>query len=78
MCIEHIAQERHHAIDRYEEENANDMLLLVRFEVVCRVRKDEEDADACRNERKYPSEKETEVMEGEAFPQRFLVYYLVF
>ena len=77
MGIEHIAQERHHAVDRDEQEDSNDVLLLVGFEVVCRVRKDEEEADTRRDQRKYSSEKEAKVVESEALPQRFLVDDLI-
>jgi hypothetical protein len=34
---------------------------------------DEEDADACCDQRKNAGEEEAEVVEGKAFPQRFLV-----
>lgn len=47
VLVVHVAEEGHDAVDGYEEEDANDVSLLVGFEVVRRMGEDEEDADAC-------------------------------
>ena len=45
MLVEHVAEERYYAVDWYEEEDANDVSLLVGFEVMSGMREDEEEAD---------------------------------
>ena len=52
MLIVEVAQEGDHTIDGYQEEDADDVSLLVGFEVVRCVGENEEDADACRYEAK--------------------------
>lgn len=65
MLVVEIAEEGDDAVDGYEEEDADDVPLLVRFEVVGRVHEDEEHADAQRKEAKSRAEEEAEVVEGD-------------
>ena len=73
MLVEDVAEKGYDAVDGDEEEDADDVSLLVGFEVVGRVREDEEEADACCDQGEDAAEEETKVVEGDAIPQRFFV-----
>jgi hypothetical protein len=77
MAVLQVAQKRHHRVDRYQEQDSDDVSLLVGFEVVCRVQEDKGKADDGRYTAKDRREEEAEMVECVAMPQRLLNDVLV-
>ena len=77
VSVEDEAEEGDDAVDGYEEEYSNDVALLVGFEVMCRMGEDEEEADACCDQRKDARQEEAEAVEGKPLPQGVLVNRLM-
>ena len=72
VLVEDVAEEADDAVHGDEEQDADDVALLVGFEVVRRLGEDEEEADAGRDQPEDGAEEEAEVVEGEPFPERLL------
>ena len=77
MLVFEVGEKRDDRIDRDKKKNANDMPLLVWFQVMCGVEENECEANQCRNAAKDCAQEEAKVVEGEAMPERLFDDHLM-
>ena len=78
LAVVKVAEEAHSAVDRDHDQDAHDVFLLRRFEVVQRMLHDEVEREDDRYEAKDGRDEQAQSVEVDISPERFLHDELVF